>query len=216
MSEKESFLSKTRKWFLGKGESPENLENEGSIDSGSKGRYLPQEKDPIDVRFARAFTKYSGKFLYCSTEEELLNGVYAVITEYGLEEVFCHDPALFSVLDRSNIKYSLKDSLQFDAFVHGCEFLIAFNGGIMITSRQTQGKKLDKLPNNHIVIGYTSQIVENLGEGLKGIRERYKGGDIPSMITDISGPKLQGESTDKKYQSEDQKDVFLLLVEDQL
>jgi L-lactate utilization protein LutC len=215
MSEKESFLSKTKRWFLRKPTSSEvKEETEGR--ELSKSKYLPEEKDPVDVRFARAFTKYSGKFLYCSSEEELISGLHAVIGEYGFEEVYCHDASLFSVLDRAGVSHMSSDPLQYDGFVHGCEFLIAFNGGIMVTSAQTNGKKLDKLPSQHIVIGYTSQIVENLGEGLKGIRERYKGRDIPSMITDISGPKLQGESSDNKYLSDDQKDVFLLLVEDQL
>ena len=215
MSEKETFLSRTKKWFSSKATEKEQTE-EKETNENQKGKYIHKEIDPIDVRFASSFTKYSGKFLYCSSEAEFLHGLASVVSEYDLDEVYCHDPKMFSILERSNIEYSVKDPLQYDAFIHGCEFLIAFNGGIMISSFQTSGKKLHELPRNHIVIGYTSQIVENLGEGLKGIRKRYKGDDMPSMITDISGPKLPGESTDEKYRLNDQKNVFLLLVEDQL
>jgi L-lactate dehydrogenase complex protein LldG len=39
----------------------------------------------------------------------------------------------------------------------------------------------------HIVVAYTSQIVTDLKDGFKLLKDKY-GGNIPSMITNVTGP----------------------------
>ena len=85
----------------------------------------------------------------------------------------------------------------------------------MISENQTHGKKLKDLPDVFIVIAKTSQIVENLRAGLTGIRAKYKG-NIPSNITTIKGPNHRDEANEMASETACVKDIYLLLIEDQL
>lgn len=85
----------------------------------------------------------------------------------------------------------------------------------MVSENQTQGKKLRALPNTFIIIAQTSQIVENLRAGLTGIRSKYKG-NIPSNITTIKGPNSTSDADNPAADNACTKDIYLLLIEDQL
>ena len=74
-----------------------------------------------------------------------------------------------------------------DAGITYCEYLIARLGSIMVSSKQTSGRRLNVFPENHIVIARSSQIVADLKDALKNIKEKYVG-NLPSMISVITGP----------------------------
>ncbi len=180
-----------------------------------QGLYAPERKESVDLSFVQSFTTSGGKFLYCENEEEALTYLKSITTESGLEVISCYDKNLQSILSKAELSYTENATASDDAFCCGCEFLVSFNGGIMISANQTKGKKLADLPEIFIIISQTSQIVENLRSALTGIRVKYKG-DIPSQITTIKGPiKESGtmENTDGQFSN---KDIYLLLLEDQL
>ena len=68
-----------------------------------------------------------------------------------------------------------------------CEALIARNGSIMLSNANMAGRRLSIYPPVHIVVAYTSQLVLDLKDGFKLIKDKY-GKNIPSMITTITGP----------------------------
>ena len=55
-----------------------------------------------------------------------------------------------------------------------CEYLIADDGSILICSKQLAENKLNELPENMVIFSKTSQIVENIGDGLRGIKKGQK------------------------------------------
>ncbi|MGB0175946.1 MAG: LUD domain-containing protein, partial [Owenweeksia sp.] len=156
-----------------------------------------------------------GKFLYCEHEKDAYNFLKNISRESGMSLIFCKDPNLQSILKNAGLNYTDSDLNNADAFCANCEFLISFNGGIMISENQTKGKKLGELPETFITIARTSQIVENLRSGLTGIRERYKGA-IPSQITTIKGPIKESDIDQSTGSNTCTKDIYLLLLEDQL
>jgi L-lactate utilization protein LutC len=92
---------------------------------------------------------------------------------------------------------------------------VSFNGGIMISANQLHGKKLEDLPETLITIGRTSQITDNLRSALAGIRMRYKN-NLPSQITTIKGPKKVENLEENDQGKICNKEIYLLLLEDQL
>ncbi len=186
-------------------ESPVNKEPGISTDS---------EKDSTDLTFVKNFTASGGKFLYCEKEKDALSFLGSIAQESGLKSFFCNDPNVQAILDNAEIRNLTTNPSDADAYCCSCEFLISFNGGIMITSKQTMGKKLTELPETFITIARTSQIMENLREGLTGIRNKYQN-DIPSQITTIKGP-IKGAANEEAGGATCSKEIYLLLLEDQL
>lgn len=185
-----------------------------SEEEETKSPYTPSQKEPVDLSFVKNFTASGGKFLYCEKEEDAYQYLNKIKSESGIDKLFCAEENLCSILEKASFGANTKNLAEADAFTCSCEYLISYNGGIMISARQTMGKKLSELPDTFITFARTSQIVENLRAGLTGIREKHKG-DIPSQITTIRGPQVT-ESDEAAGGQICKKEIYLLLVEDQL
>ena len=73
-------------------------------------------------------------------------------------------------------------------------------------------KKLGELPDHFIIYATTSQFVESIGEGLKGIKAKSKT-TIPTNITTIKHFKTDDDKDFLTYGSSS-KNLYLLLLED--
>ncbi len=177
--------------------------------------YSGNKKESMDLAFVKNFTASGGKFLYCEKETDAYEYLRHITKESGIDAIFCKDPNLTSILSKAGLTGVTDNLAGANAFCSGCEYLISFNGGIMITANQTLGKKLVELPETFITVARTSQIMENLREGLTGIRNKYKG-DIPSQITTIKGPIKDAGNEEAASGSTCNKEIYLLLLEDQL
>ena len=93
-----------------------------------------------------------------------------------------------------------------------CEYLIASDGSLLISSNQIAEKKLKELPKDFIVFASTSQIVQTIGQGLHGIKAKNKK-SIPSNITTIKHFKSDEDDNFMSYGSS-AKNLYLLLLED--
>ncbi len=179
---REKVLKKIRNALISKKENPfSSLDFESSV-------YQPFV-DSLDVTFALEFTKVSGKFIYCENNTELKDNLVSLIGENNWEHVFCLDTEIKNTLYDSGIPFSSEDS-DFNKMQVGitrCEYLIARLGSIMISSRQTSGRRLNVFPESHIVIAQTSQIVSDLKDALNNIKEKYNN-NLPSLVSVITGP----------------------------
>jgi len=150
--------------------------------------YQPIE-DSLDITFAQEFSKVSGKFIYCENEAELKNNLITLIAENDWKNIFCLEPDIKKLLDESGIPFSSDDESfnQMDAGITYCEYLIARLGSIMVSSRQTSGRRLNVFPESHLVIAYSHQIVPDIKDALKKMQEKYNN-HLPSLISVITGP----------------------------
>lgn len=172
------------------------------------------ESKPVDLNFVQNFNESGGKFLYCEEEDEAYEYLKNISLESQIGDVYCDDEGLRSILQKAQIQ--LTDDLDAaDAFCSGCEYLVSFNGGIMLSAEQTKGKNLNELPEVFITVAQASQITKNLSSALSGIRARYPN-NIPSQITTIKGPNKRDEVTSLGGSSFYNKEIYLLLIEDQL
>lgn len=181
----------------------------------TRGVHMPDLNLPIDEKFTIHFKKNGGKFLYCDSFAEVSEALKNIIEENHWEELpfYSMDPRLEEKFSKENIVFSHKVA-DTEIFFTTCEHLIAQNGSILVCSNQLKESKLSELPENVIVFATTSQLVENIGEGLKAIKKKYKKG-IPANITTLKHFQATNENADDflTYGSSS-KHLYLILLED--
>jgi hypothetical protein len=183
------------------------------LKSNERGKYMPEIKLPIDEKFTINFKANGGKFLYCENLNEIFQNLQNIIEENNWEEskTLLIDDNLKDKFKSTNLNPISKVS-ESDIFLTTCENLIANDGSLLISSNQIFEKKLPELPVNFIVFATTSQLVENIGEGLRGIKSKNKQ-KIPTNITTIKHFKSSHEKDFLSYGSS-AKNLYLLLLED--
>ncbi|WP_055435459.1 LUD domain-containing protein [Lacinutrix algicola] len=182
------------------------------ISTDNRGKYMPQVKLPIDESFTINFKANGGKFLYCENLNEVFENTNLIFQENNWVDKsgYFYDKNLKERFESLNLKIdSLKDATY---FFTTCENLIADDGSILISSHQIAESKLIEFPNNFIVFATTSQIVTNIGEGLRQIKNK-NAQKIPTNITTIKHFKDLDEKDFLTYGSAS-KNLYLLLLED--
>lgn len=164
-----------------------------------------KHSDP-DYKFAQLFTRSGGIFNYCANETEALGILNKIVEVEGISSVFCCDEDLKSFLDVINISYISCLEKNNDAAFITCEYLIAYDGSIMLSHNNILHFNSLHLPEKVIIMANVSQIVENSSKAMMKIKRRKS---LVKNLTSISSGKSQLDYSDKK----DTK-IFLLLLED--
>ena len=178
---KEKMLKKIRKALLEKRDNPyPNLEDTPLYEENSE--YL-------EVVFAEQLTAVSGHFLYCEDEIQFIENLLQLAEDKNLRKIYCWEPELQKLLSTYEYPFYSTDTdfLQAEVGITLCESLIARNGSIMVSNGNAAGRRLSIYPHIHIVLAYTSQLVLDLKDGFKLLKDKY-GSDLPSMISNITGP----------------------------
>ncbi|MUU79497.1 LUD domain-containing protein [Winogradskyella endarachnes] len=188
-------------------------QTEEDIPNQERGKYMPEVKLPADERFTINFKANGGKFLYCENLEEVKESFNAILDEnnWHNDKVFLIDKRLTELFKDFNLNSSSKLS-ESTYFLSTCEYLISDDGSLLISSNQIAEKKLIELPDHFIIYATTSQFVETIGEGLKGIKAKSKAA-IPTNITTIKHFKTADDKDFLTYGSSS-KNLYLLLLED--
>lgn len=181
-------------------------------ENAERGKYMPEVKLPTDERFMLNFKNNGGKFLYCIDESEVQEAFDNILMEndWYEKECCCFDKNLKDKFDGFNLKFNHSASADF--FLSTCEFLVANDGSILISSNQIKERKLHDLPANFVILSSTSQLIDTIGEGLRGIKFKNKQ-QIPSNITTIKNFETKKEGDFMSYGSST-KNLYLLLLED--
>lgn len=173
-------------------------------------------EDGIDLVFAENFTKAGGKFIYCENEEEAVQAIADLAQQMKMDTILCRESDLQAMLSKAG----LKSSVDFDAFkekgagITSCEALIARSGSILVSSRQSGGRKMNAYPDTHIVLAKTSQLLAEIADGLEHIKTKY-GVRMPSMISLITGPSRTADIEKTLVMGvHGPRDLFLILIED--
>ncbi|SFI25360.1 LUD domain-containing protein [Halpernia frigidisoli] len=159
----------------------------------------------LDYKFAQLFTHSGGFFNYCSDEAEALQTLNQIIKIEGIKNVFCWDDDLKNFLNVINTPHTAELDLANDAAFITCEYLIAFDGRIMLSHNSILHYHSSRLPEKIIIMANVSQIVNNLTDAMMKVKRR----ETLKNLTSISGnnSKLDTGNTDNTK-------LFLLLLED--
>lgn len=168
---------------------------------------------PLDQVFVKNFIANHGKFLYCTSLQEVTQNISNILTENNWNTVTCNDFDLIKLIKSLNVNTSERFNLDTPVFI-SCEHLIAENGSILFSSNQLKELKISELADNFIVYATTSQLVKTKGESLTGIKTRYQG-NIPSNISAIKNYNINLKNTDfMSYGNSNTKNLYLLMFED--
>lgn len=167
----------------------------------------------LDDSFVHHFIEKGGKFLYCTSTEEVVANLQNILRENNWKELVCTDYDLPKFL--TSIEVNIDDNLKASApFFTTCEHLIADVGDILFSSNQLKSKKLPQLSDHFIVYATTSQLVKNTGEGLTGIKTNFKG-NIPTNISAVKKYTInKNDDNFMNYGNSNSKNLYLLLFED--
>jgi hypothetical protein len=184
-----------------------------AIKEDERSKYMPEVKLPIDERFTINFKANGGKFLYCLDLDEVIQNLGHIISENNWQDqqVLLLDDRLKDMFKSFNFNVS-RSVTESAYFLSTCEYLIANDGSLLISSNQIAEKKLKELPTNFVIFATTSQFVETISEGLRGIKDKNKE-RIPTNITTIKHFKSEEENDFLSYGSSS-KNLYLLLLED--
>ena len=203
MARQKGFFSKLKSSLLGSSSAQEE----------ERGKFAPKEELPLDEKFVSEFTEGGGNFMYCTSKEEAIEELQLYANEQGWNGLFIATPALADWTNSTKLAATFENDGQYPVVMTGCEALIAFNGGIMIHSHHTGGRKLGDLPQHHVLIAYTSQIVANLRDGMTAINQKYRE-QRPSNISVIRAPHDQAVELASADPNKG-RTVFLILIEDE-
>jgi len=159
----------------------------------------------LDYKFAQLFTHSGGFFNYCADEAEALQVLNQIIKIENISSVFCWDSDLKNFLNVINVPYSEELELSNDAAFITCEYLIAYDGRIMLSHNNILHYHSSRLPEKIILMANVSQIVTNLGEAMSKIKRK---GNIKNL-TSISGNQSKMDAP-----AQNNTKLFLLLLED--
>ena len=197
-----------RKIFSAKSKEEKKIPEEEERD-----KYLPKKELPVDELFTVNFNQNGGKFLYSESLEEAQEFLQKILEENNWKDKTAL--ILNSKLKQKfkNFEWQTTKNINDGYFLFTtCEYLIANDGSLLISSNQIAEKKLKELPKNFIVFASTSQIVQTIGQGLQGIKVKNKK-KIPSNITTIKHFKIDDETNFMSYGSST-KNLYLILLED--
>ncbi|MDD3459609.1 MAG: LUD domain-containing protein [Weeksellaceae bacterium] len=165
------------------------------------------KKDPIDVQFTKNYIAGGGMFFYSENEQEVLKNLKDIFVNQNAEEVICFDEYLQSLLNRLSIKHCKSFNKNADFIFIKCEYLVAFDGSIMLSSHKTKGMNQEELPSNIVIHASPNQFVANVSEALTKLKTAKKD-NIPSNITSIRGKSMHDFQVTNNH-----KNIYLILAE---
>ena len=178
---KEKLLKKIRKALLEKRDNPypnqEDLPHYGQSD------------ELLEVLFAEQFVSISGQFVFCEDEVQFIENLLELAEERKWRKIYCWETPLQDILRKFDYPFFETDK-NFEQAEVGftlCEALIARNGSILLSNANMAGRRLSIYPPVHLVLAYTSQLLLDLKDGFKLIKNKY-GNNLPSMISNVTGP----------------------------
>ncbi|WP_209388519.1 LUD domain-containing protein [Chryseobacterium sp. RR2-3-20] len=159
----------------------------------------------LDYKFAQLFTHSGGFFNYCADEAEALQTLNQIIKIERVNSLFCCDKDLQGFLNVLKVDHNPELQSYNDAAFITCEYLIAYDGRIMLSHNNILHYHSSRLPGKIIIMANVSQIVNNLNDAMGKIKRT---GNIKNL-TSISGghSKLDAAANNNTK-------LFLLLLED--
>ena len=159
----------------------------------------------LDYKFAQLFTHSGGFFNYCADEAEALQILNQIIKIEEIHSVFCPDKDLQNFLNVVKTDFTPDLELSNDAAFISCEYLIAYDGRIMLSHNNILHHHSSRLPSKIIIIANISQIVNSLNDAMSKIK---RSGNIKNL-TSISGNHSKLDTA-----TANNTKLFLLLLED--
>ena len=148
------------------------------------------EDSTDEEQFAQAFIALGGKFVFCDSEQDLMDNINILYENRGWKQLLCSEDRILKIFHNNKV-----DILQpadpkaesADACITGCEMLVARTGSVLLSSKQNLGRTAPVYYPVHIVVAYADQVAADIDNGINALKKKY-GNDLPSMINLTTGP----------------------------
>ncbi len=143
----------------------------------------------LEETFAAAFIGLGGKFVFCDSEQELIDDIIALYDSRDWKQLLCAEKNILSLFANQHVSFLTRADPKLtgaDACITGCEYLVARTGSVLLSSGQNFGRIASVFYPVHIVVAYASQLLPDVDAGIKKLKKKY--GNLPSMVNINSGP----------------------------
>ena len=132
-------------------------------------------EDAIDVAFASNFTHTGGYFFYCEDFKAFFTYLKDISAKRNWRNIYCWNNELVEYFQSQDFRPVRIGHIldKAHAGLTTCEFIIAENGGIMVSSQLPCGRMLPIYPPNWLVIATVGQLVESQEKAWQKIKEKY-------------------------------------------
>lgn len=207
-SKKERVLKKIRRALVEKSKEPfTGVDYDSNV-------FIPFN-DVAEIEFAQRFTDNGGKFVFCEDNKDFIENLLFLISENKWKSIYCSDANIQSLLQQNNITtHQQANQLNYSTVaLTTCENIVARTGSILITNHQLQNTAEIANPDVHLIIAYTSQIVEETRDALKALKLKYTE-QFPKFICFVAGPSktadIEGVAV---VGAQGPKEVYLFLLD---
>lgn len=151
--------------------------------------YRRSEESDLSIVFAENFVNNKGQFIFCLDQTDFIDNYRNFMRKRQPGAIYVWEQELQELVKQTMIPFSGNhvNFVQAAVGVTGCESLIARTGSIVLSSATAAGRSLSIFPHMHVVIAYTSQVVNDIKDSLVNIRKAYPQ-ELPSMICLETGP----------------------------
>ncbi len=178
-----------------------------------KSPFLPTEEDPLDIGFAKNFTRKGGRFLYIESKDILLINFKEICVENNWEpqQILSLNQTNSDLFSTSYVNETSGNLKAYKAALIDCEYLISNTGKILLSENQIRHFKLSDLPETIIVKARMDQLVRDVSHGMTLLKNKYPK-TIPTNITTLK-IKSDPEEAEKAVatSSTTSKSIYLLL-----
>lgn len=184
-------------------------------DVDSNARFFHPSEESVEVQFAEAFTDLNGQFAFCADLRECMELLKELTAQKGWEQVYVWDHFLQELFIRHDYRQAKvgRNLDKADAGVTLCEALISRTGSILLSSKLASGRSLNIFPPVHIVIAFMDQLVPDLADGIRLMKEKYEQ-KLPSLIYFATGPSRTADiEKTLVLGAHGPKEVYLFLID---
>lgn len=175
----------------------------------------PEDAEPVEARFAKVFSEFGGRFVYCESLDELKASLGSLMDNQEWDRVFLWEDEVKNLV--SNNKYQ-KNPLGFnmeksDVAISFCETLVACEGSIVFSPYQASQRGLQVFPDYQIVLAKPSQVVEDLETAVMRFDEKFRN-QLPSRLS--LDPEAKNRTVEGKLvlKCSGSTDVYVFLCEE--
>ena len=174
-----------------------------------KSPFLPNEEDPLDIGFAKNFTRKGGRFLYNESKDILLSNFNEICVENNWEnqQILSLNQINSDLFSTSYVNETSGSLKAYKAALIDCEYLISNTGKILLSENQIRHFKLSDLPETIVVMASMDQLVRDVSQGMTFLKNKYPK-TIPTNITTL---KIKSDPEEVAESSTTSKSIYLLL-----
>ena len=177
-----------------------------------KSPFLPTEEDPLDIGFAKNFTRKGGRFLYIESKDILLINFKEICVENNWEpqQILSLNQTNSNLFFASYVNETSGSLKAYKAAIIDCEYLISNTGKILLSENQIRHFKLSDLPETIIVKARMDKLVRDVSQGMTLLKNKYPK-TIPTNITTLN-IKSDSEEAEKAVATSttNSKSIYLL------